>query len=78
MVVPRYFPQTIPLRRFQLPRADRLRVHFNKMFNNTVLRTHAPFRSLTILFSLGTELTENQCQSVCQSLFLRLHTLSSI
>ena len=64
MVVPWYFPQTISLRRFQLPRADRLRVPFNTMFNNTVLRTHAPFRSLTFLLSLGTELTENQCQSV--------------
>ena len=34
------------------------------MLNNTFLRTHAPFRSLTFFLSLGTELTENQCQSV--------------
>ena len=35
------------------------------VLNNTFLRTHAPFRSFTFLLSLGTELTENQCQSVC-------------
>ena len=34
------------------------------MFTNTVLLTHAPFRSLTFLLSVGIELTENQCQSV--------------
>ena len=34
------------------------------VLNNTFLRTHAPFRSFTFLLSLGTELTENQCQSV--------------
>ena len=33
------------------------------LLNNTFLRTHASFRSLTFLLSLGTELTENQCQS---------------
>ena len=37
------------------------------MFTNTVLLTHAPFRSLTFLLSVGIELTENQCQSVNRS-----------
>ena len=34
--------------------------------NNTFLRTHAPFRSFAFLLGLGIELTENQCQSVCE------------
>ena len=37
------------------------------MFNNTVLRTHAPFRYLTFLLDVGIELTANQCQSVSPS-----------
>ena len=34
------------------------------LLNNTFLRTHAPFRSFTVLLDVGIELTENQCQSV--------------
>ena len=37
------------------------------LLNNTFLRTHAPFRSFTFLLDLGTEPTENQCQSVNRS-----------
>ena len=36
-------------------------------FNNTVLLTHAPSRSLTFLLDVGIELTANQCQSVNRS-----------
>ena len=35
--------------------------------NNTFLRTRAPFRYFTFLLDVGTELTENQCQSVNRS-----------
>ena len=58
-------PKHFPTAELQ-PRADRLRVHFNRMFNNTLLRTHAPFRSFTFLLNVGTELTEYNCQSVCE------------
>ena len=34
------------------------------LLNNTFLRTHAPFRSLTFVLNVGIELTANQCQSV--------------
>ena len=59
-------PKHFPTAELQ-PRADRLRVHFNRMFNNTLLRTHAPCRSFTFLLNVGTELTEYNCQSVFRS-----------
>ena len=54
-----------------LPRsaaADRrfhLSVFVKHFFNNTVLLTHAPFRSIAFLLNVGTEFTEYNCQSVC-------------
>ena len=56
-----------------LPRpaaADRrfhLSVFVKHFFNNTVLLTHAPSRSVTFLLDVGIELTANQCQSVFAS-----------
>ena len=68
MVLHVILPQNRFLTASQLLNAASTCTRCETLLNNTFLRTHAPFRSLTFLLSLGTELTENQCQSVYVSL----------
>ena len=59
-------PQTGFLRHCSCCRRFRLSVFEKHLFNTQLLGLLLPFRSIAI-FDLGTELTENQCQSVCRS-----------
>ena len=60
-------PQTGFLRHCSCCRRFRLSVFEKHLFNTQLLGLLLPFRSIAI-FDLGTELTENQCQSVCETL----------
>ena len=65
------FPPINPFPAAELVTASSVQIDFEATCKqcSTILflLTHAPFRSLTFLLDLGTELTENQFQSVNRS-----------